>query len=210
MIVKNNPTAKDALFLSNHDNGRSAGFLLRNLQKEKMAAALYLLAPGNPFIYYGEEIGMTGSGKDENKRLPMLWSETDKTGIPVPPPNAAQTLEGVKGADEQIKDKTSLLNYYKEILIIKKKHPEIARGVMEPIDTGNQEIARIFCFLIKGKGWSSSQSVGRAAADQPPLAGWEEMFHFSLPRDKGRKTGTVRRYCHPSADVHYDHEMKQQ
>ncbi len=140
-ITKNNPAAKDALFLSNHDNARSAGFLMRNLQKEKMAAALYLLAPGNPFIYYGEEIGMTGSGKDENKRLPMLWSETDKTGIPVPPPNATQALEGVKGADTQIKDESSLLHYYKKILDIKKKYPEIARGVMEPISTGNQDVA---------------------------------------------------------------------
>ena len=140
-INQNNTGAIDALFLSNHDNARSAGFLLRSLQKQKAAAALYLLAPGNPFIYYGEELGMTGSGIDDNKRLPMLWSLTDKTGITYPPPNASQMVEGIEGADQQITDPDSLLSTYKHILAIKARHPEIARGVMTAIDTGTQKIA---------------------------------------------------------------------
>lgn len=140
-ITQNNAGAIDALFLSNHDNARSAGFLLRSLQKQKMAAAMYLLAPGNPFIYYGEELGMTGSGIDENKRLPMLWSLTDKTGITYPPPNASQTIEGIKGVDEQAADADSLLGTYKHILAIKIRHPEIARGVMTAIETGTQNVA---------------------------------------------------------------------
>lgn len=143
-IKANNKTAKDALFLSNHDNGRSAGFLMRNMVKEKMAAALYLLMPGNPFIYYGEELGMTGSGKDENKRLPMLWSLNSKTGLTSPPPNSTQSIEGIKGADEQIADKKSLLNYYNKILEIKAKCPEIARGDINVIDTGDNEIAAYY------------------------------------------------------------------
>lgn len=139
-----NAGAIDALFLSNHDHARSAGFLMRDLQKQKMAAALYLLAPGNPFIYYGEEIGMTGSGKDENHRLPMLWSETEKTGMTLPPPGATQTIEGIRGADKQARDRNSLLYYYRQILEIKRKHPEIARGVMTPVNTGNSGVAAWF------------------------------------------------------------------
>jgi len=140
-IAQNNPNAKDALFLSNHDNSRSAGFLLRNLKKQKMAAAMYLLAPGNPFIYYGEELGMNGSGIDENKRLPMLWSAKDRTGIPQAPPNASQAVEGIVGVDEQLKDKSSLLNHYRKILAIKKANPEIARGVVSAIDVGLPGVA---------------------------------------------------------------------
>ena len=34
-----------------------------------------LLMSGSAFLYYGEELGMKGSGKDENKRAPMYWSE---------------------------------------------------------------------------------------------------------------------------------------
>jgi alpha-amylase len=140
-IRQDNSGAVDALFLSNHDNARSAGFLLRNLQKEKMAAALYLLAPGNPFIYYGEELGMNGSGADENKRLPMLWSTTDLAGIPFAPPNATQSVTDVAGVDVQSTDENSLLSWYHEILAIKAKNPEIARGAMSAIDTGISGIA---------------------------------------------------------------------
>ncbi len=152
-IEKINPTAKDAMFLSNHDNGRSAGFLMRNPVKEKMAAALYLLTPGNPFIYYGEELGMTGSGKDENKRLPMLWSLTDKSGITSPPPGSTQTIDGIKGADEQIKDNESLINYYRKILLIKERNPEIARGKITVIDVGqaNREVCAFACTFNEKK-----------------------------------------------------------
>ena len=141
LIRNNNPDAVDALFLSNHDTGRSAGFLMRNLQKQKMAASMYLLAPGCPFIYYGEELGMTGSGLDENKRLPMLWSEKDTKGMTFPPPNADQSVSGVAAADIQIKDKDSLFYHYRQLLQIKSRHPEIARGSMMAIDTGNRSVA---------------------------------------------------------------------
>lgn len=135
-----NPNGKDALFLSNHDQGRSAGFLTRSLDKEKMAAALYLLAPGNPFIYYGEEIGMTGSGADPNKRLPMIWSDMDTAGQTYPPPGATQNTEGLPGVEKQLRDPASLLNHYRKILLLKARNPEIARGEMNPVATENPGI----------------------------------------------------------------------
>jgi len=143
-IESSNLDAIDSPFLSNHDNARSAGFLMRNLQKEKMAAALYLLMPGNPFIYYGEEIGMTGSGIDPNKRLPMYWSSSDTTGITYTPPGSTQTISEINGVDKQIKDKNSLLNFYKKVLNLKYKYPEIARGKITAIDTQNSEICGYF------------------------------------------------------------------
>jgi len=139
-ILASNENAIDAPFLSNHDNARSAGFLMRDSQKEKMAAALYLLMPGNPFIYYGEEIGMTGSGNDPNKRLPMYWSSTDETGITYTPPDSTQIISGIYGVDKQITDKNSLLNFYKKVLQLKYKYPEIARGDIISIDTENSQI----------------------------------------------------------------------
>lgn len=141
-----NEKAIDAPFLSNHDMGRSAGFLMRDLTKEKMAASLYLMMPGNSFIYYGEEIGMTGSGKDENKRLPMVWSVEDKVGITNPPTGATSDNSSVTaGVLEQEKDKESLLNFYKEAIKIKNIAPEIARGTVTAIDTGNGSISMYSC-----------------------------------------------------------------
>jgi alpha-amylase len=135
-----NPKAIDAPFISNHDMGRSAGILARNLANEKMAASLYLMAPGNSFIYYGEEIGMLGSGKDENKRLPFLWSTTEKKGITNAPPNADYTAALGAGVMEQERDEASLLQFYKKAIRIKNENPEIQRGVLAAIDFGNDAI----------------------------------------------------------------------
>ena len=41
--------------------------------KTKMAGGMNLMMSGNVFVYYGEELGMSGAGKDENKRAPMYW-----------------------------------------------------------------------------------------------------------------------------------------
>ena len=68
----------NSIFLSNHDQSRSAGYFIDE-DKQKLAASVYLLSIGIPFVYYGEEIGMRGSGKDENKRLAMLWGEGSDT-----------------------------------------------------------------------------------------------------------------------------------
>ncbi len=144
-VLQISPQSIDAVFLTNHDNGRSAGMLNRDTALEKSAAALYILTPGNSFIYYGEELGMTGSGKDENKRLPMLWSVTDKTGIPNPPPNAEFFEQPAQGVEEQLADENSLLNYYIKVIGIKNRNPEIARGMLKAIDTGAESIVAFSC-----------------------------------------------------------------
>ena len=56
-----NPEAMCVSFIANHDTDRAAGFLTVASGDMQMAANLYLLSPGSPFIYYGEEIGLRGS-----------------------------------------------------------------------------------------------------------------------------------------------------
>ena len=52
-----------------------------NNEKMKLAASIYLTLPGIPFIYYGEEIGMIGTGAHENIRRPMQWSNSVNAGF---------------------------------------------------------------------------------------------------------------------------------
>ena len=48
-----------------------------------------MMMPGSPFVYYGEELGMKSMGtKDENKRLPMYWSDSDGKGMTAAPEGA--------------------------------------------------------------------------------------------------------------------------
>ena len=139
-ILALNPDAMDAPFLSNHDMGRSAGFLRMDPQKMKQAAALCLMLPGFPFVYYGEEIGMTGSGRDENKRLPMLWSRSVSAGMPDPPWDFDQAQRLKDAADTQEGDPGSLLNFYRHILALRREHPALQRGTIQAVDLGHKAL----------------------------------------------------------------------
>ncbi len=139
-----NPQALDAPFLSNHDMGRSAGYLSYNQQKMKLAAALLLTMPGIPFIYYGEELGMSGSGLDENKRLPMLW-QGDPLLNCLPPQGADQDQRLKAGVFDQERDPASLLSFYRELLKIRAAHPLLKDGLTEAVDLGSPALAAWRC-----------------------------------------------------------------
>lgn len=69
----------NAPFYTNHDMPRSAGYYADDDgSRIKLAGALNLLMTGNAFVYYGEELGMMGSGKDPNYRAPMYWISEDE------------------------------------------------------------------------------------------------------------------------------------
>ena len=125
------PDARNAPFIANHDTDRAAGYLTVASGQMQMAANLYLLSPGSPFIYYGEEIGLRGSrggaNTDANRRLAMLWGDGDTVKDPVGTDYDAsrQTPYAV----EDLKDNpASLYNYYKKVLMVRRANPEIARG----------------------------------------------------------------------------------
>ncbi len=121
----------DAPFYTNHDMGRSAGYYSgeNSESQTKIAAAMNLFMSGTAFVYYGEELGMKGSGEDEKKRAPMLWS-LDK--------NAEGMCKGPEGSDtvkmkydslqEQMENKASIYQYYKETIRIRNSYPEIVKG----------------------------------------------------------------------------------
>ena len=60
------PQQDNSNFITNHDMPRVMNQLGENKEgKAKVAAGILLTAPGIPFIYYGEEIGMSGTKPDE-------------------------------------------------------------------------------------------------------------------------------------------------
>ncbi len=127
---KRNPTYINAPFITNHDMPRVSNVLNGKTDKMKMSAALLLSMTGSPFIYYGEELGMSSSGtKDENKRLPMYWSDKDAAGMCKGPVDADEGItQKCEPADIQCEDETSLYNLYKRALSIRNANPAIARG----------------------------------------------------------------------------------
>ena len=143
MLSLHNPNGVNATFLTNHDMGRISGVLVNQQPKMKMAASMMILQRGIPFVYYGEEIGMSGSGRDENKRLPMLWDTTDQSGACLPPAMADQTQRLTIGVMEQSQDPNSLWSHYHNLLTFVKEMPILQTGTMSAIDCGISSVAAL-------------------------------------------------------------------
>lgn len=142
-LVSKYPNGISATFIGNHDLDRIAGYLAYSPEKIKFAHGLLSLMSGNIFIYYGDELGMGGSGADENKRAPMVWSTTDQTGMTNGPVNMDKSYVIMKfgSVEEQLADDTSILNYVKSAVKMRNTFPEIARGTIEQIDVDDIDIA---------------------------------------------------------------------
>ncbi len=68
-------------FLTNHDQNRVMTQLNMDMESARAAATILFTFPGTPFIYYGEEIGMTGQKPDEGIRTPMQWNRPENAGF---------------------------------------------------------------------------------------------------------------------------------
>jgi glycosidase len=133
-IAQAGPGAIDAPFYTNHDIARSAGYYMGSggEDKIKLAQGLNLLMAGNAFVYYGEELGMKGSGKDENKRAPMYWTaskdENSAKGMCKGPRAMDSFKMKYSAVDEQSADPYSIYNYVKRAVRLRNAYPVIARG----------------------------------------------------------------------------------
>lgn len=142
-VKSKNPDAIMAPFLSNHDMDRSAGYLNMEDKSLQLASSMYLLMPGNPYIYYGEEIGMKGSrgtaSTDANRRLAMLWGDKDTVKNPV---GASYTEDSQTNGTvrSQLGKENSIYNHYKKVIALRNANPEIARGQVSSITTFGDSI----------------------------------------------------------------------
>lgn len=137
-----NPDYVDAIFLTNHDQNRIMSAVNNDVNKAKMAAALLLTLPGSPYLYYGEEIGMTGKKPDEYIREPFLWDvkAKDKSRTTWVKPRHT-TDETVKPVAVQIKDKNSIYNHYKTFLNLRNTSKALTYGELEPINLNNEKVS---------------------------------------------------------------------
>ena len=144
LYLSYNPDYINAPFYTNHDMGRSAGYYTgENADaKVKFAGALNLLMSGSAFVYYGEELGMKGSGKDENKRAPMQWStDADSEGMCAGPADMDSFSMKYPSYEEQVKDELSIYNYYRQAVRLRRIFPAISRGQITEVVSVSSDYA---------------------------------------------------------------------
>ena len=123
------PDQQFATFLTNHDQQRVASYFTSKLQRQQLAAFIYLMGPGTPYIYYGEEIGMTGNKPDERIRTPMQWSAEAHAGFSsVAPWEALNEGWEELNVAAQDADPGSLLNWYRGLVNLRNQYPALQKG----------------------------------------------------------------------------------
>lgn len=136
------PDHRWAPFLRNHDQTRTLTVLGGDLQRAKLAASLLLTLPGVPFVYYGEEIGMSGDKPDPRLRTPMHWSPGPAAGFtdgipwePLQPDSLTANVEAQEG------DPGSLLEHYRRLIRLRGEEPTLGGGEFVPLDAGTERVA---------------------------------------------------------------------
>ncbi|CAF3320971.1 unnamed protein product [Rotaria socialis] len=172
----------NALFLENHDKPRIVSTWGNDKEYLRDCATafatVYMLMMGTPFIFQGQEIGMTNvrfpsindypdvaarnfynlqlangvdhdelmkiihmTGRD-NARTPMQWDDSLNAGFST----AQQTWIGVNpnyvriNVAQQEKDETSVLNFYKRLIRLRKEHDLFTYGIYDLILSNHKQI----------------------------------------------------------------------
>lgn len=136
-VIADSEDGIDAPFLYNHDQDRLASILNGNQTELRLAAEMLLTLEGNPFIYYGEELGMFGvksSGPywDETRRLPLPFGDAYTTSWFEDTFNT--NLDNVT---EQQNDEESLFNVYRTLLNLRKESPALKYGDLIEYEEGS-------------------------------------------------------------------------
>lgn len=125
-----------ATFLHNHDiftGQRLWDQLLGDEARYRLAAASYLLLPGTPFVYYGEEIGQAGvAGEgDAPLRAPMSWTSAGGFTTNAQPFRPLSPNRGEHNAESQVRDPGSLFNFYRTLIQLRRSLPSLTLGRYE-------------------------------------------------------------------------------
>ncbi len=132
------PDARWSPFLRNHDQPRTRTELGGDMRKAAVAATIMLTMPGVPFVYYGEEIGMTGSKPDEQLRTPMQWSAEPGAGFTAGRPwERLQSDSSSITVESQDHDPASLLNLHRALIHLRAQHSALAAGRIVPVSASS-------------------------------------------------------------------------
>jgi alpha-amylase len=149
----------DAIFLTNHDQNRIMSEVSGDKEKAKLAANILFTLPGIPFVYYGEELGMSGIKPDEHIREPFVWND----GI-VPPMAdwvSNQYNKDTPSYEDQVNDPNSMFTLYRTLIALRKTSEVLRFGDLKKIDSTYKFIA--FSRTYNDKTWLIIHNVSNTA-----------------------------------------------
>lgn len=138
----------DSVFLTNHDMDRVLNEFNEDTGRAKLAARILLSLPGTSWIYYGEELGMSGEKPDPDIRQPFIWGEDNPYNV------EGSTVTGyhgdiaawdaynesLDGVDAQLENPDSILNAYIDMIDLKQTHTPLNSGELISVSNDTDEI----------------------------------------------------------------------
>jgi alpha-glucosidase len=152
------------LVFDNHDNPRldaRYGDGVHDVDIQRMLATILFASRDTALFYYGDEIGMkttpptriedvqdpvgrTGWPKDKGRdgeRTPMQWTSGPNAGfttgtpwLPIPP------SYGKVNVETEVSDDDSLLNWYKQLVELRRANPVVKSGKNVMLNTGDSKM----------------------------------------------------------------------
>ena len=135
------PYLQFGTFLTNHDINRVMDQLGYDESKARLASELLLTLPGIPYLYYGEEIGMTGTKPDEDIRTPMQWSGNEGAGFTDGSPwHRINGDYNERNVTNQQSNYHSLWHNYRKMIALRNHHQALQTGNYRTIMSSNDQV----------------------------------------------------------------------
>jgi maltose alpha-D-glucosyltransferase/alpha-amylase len=147
-----NEYAKDRRMRLNMGIRRRLAPLMDNGRRRiELLHALLFSLPGSPFLYYGDEIGMGDNiyrGDRDGVRTPMQWTADRNAGFSQADfarlyfPLIMDPVYGYQAVNVEAQQRygTSLLNWVREMIHLRKRHPVFGRGALHLIKPENRKV----------------------------------------------------------------------
>lgn len=144
--------AKDPRMKANVGIRRRLAPLLDNDRNQiELFTALLLSLPGSPVLYYGDEIGMGDViwlGDRDGVRIPMQWTPDRNAGFSTANPGrlylppSQDPVYGYQAVnvEAQRDTSTSMLNFTRTMLAVRRRHPAFAVGAFQELGGSNPSV----------------------------------------------------------------------
>src|SRR5437899_1863077 len=145
-------SARDPKMRLNLGIRRRLAPLMENGRRQmELLNSLLLSMPGSPVIYYGDELGMGDNvylGDRAGVRTPMQWSGDKNAGFSRADPArlfSPVILDPVYhyealNVESQSRVPTSLLNWMRRLIAVRKRYPVFGRGAIEFLLPANTKV----------------------------------------------------------------------
>ena len=172
------------VFVENHDTDRLMSLLEGDMAKARAAAAIMLVAKGEPLLYYGQELGMRGITRKgsmaDSAHIPLR--EAMRWQADLDAPGSATWYQGDKpwwtqrynrsndgvSVQEQDDNAASLLNWYRHLLALRQQRPELRHGTQRVLC---DDAGKLLCILRETDGQRSLLIANLGDATAVPAFG---------------------------------------